>query len=211
MKKYLIPVGILLLAMACGRSKESRTSRPEPEPPSMPPAEQIPTVADHEAEKVSAENGNGADDTDYAFTSTYHAGDANLNLTMDQVDGSALTLGSPASSGAGVVDRRAISSTAAVTGTDTNHRFIRTADLAFRVKDVVHATLGIEDIVKAHGGWITNTRLHNEPRGTQSIPVSEDSLLEISRYEMMNTVTCRCSASPASFAAAAIRRASSGV
>lgn len=90
MKKYLIPVGILLLAMACGRSKESRTSRPEPEPPSMPPAEQIPTVADHEAEKVSAENGNGADDTDYAFTSTYHAGDANLNLTMDQVDGSAL-------------------------------------------------------------------------------------------------------------------------
>ncbi len=191
MKKYLIPVGILLLAMACGRNKETRASRPESETPAPPPAEQVPASTADEEEKTTAENGNASGDIDYRFTSTYSAGDANLNINLDRADGSASTPGSLSTSGAGMVDRRAVSSTAAVTGTDTNHRFIRTADLAFRVKDVVHATLGIEDIVKAHGGWITNTRLHNEPRGTQSIPVSEDSLLEISRYEMMNTVTLR--------------------
>ena len=85
----------------------------------------------------------------------------------------------------------AISSSAAVQGSDTTKHFIRVADLRFRVKDVVRATLGIEDIVGAHDGWVTKTQLRSEPRGTTNIPVSEDSLLEVSRYELVNTITLR--------------------
>lgn len=85
----------------------------------------------------------------------------------------------------------AISSSAAVARADTAHTFIRTADLRFRVKDVVQATLGIEDIAGAHGGWVANTRLRAEPRGQYTIPVSADSALEISRYDMVNTMTLR--------------------
>lgn len=83
------------------------------------------------------------------------------------------------------------SSAARVRTTDTIHRFIRTADLRFRVKDVVQATLGIEDIVGAHNGWVERTELRNVPARQQRIPVSADSILEISRYDLVNTVTFR--------------------
>lgn len=96
-------------------------------------------------------------------------------------------------SGPAIADTTAIvrSSAARVSVTDTTHRFIRTADLRFRVKDVVQATLGIEDIVGAHNGWVERTELRNVPAGQQRIPVSADSLLEISRYDLVNTVTLR--------------------
>lgn len=191
MKKYLFPASLLLLVMACSRNKDERAFRPEPGPATPPPAVEDPAPTADKPEETTAENGNSAGDDEFRYTSTYSVGDANLNIQLDRADGSITGSSSLATTGADQVKPPPMSSNAAVTGTDTNHRFIRTADLAFRVKDVVHATLGIEDIVKAHGGWITNTRLHNEPRGTQSIPVSEDSLLEISRYEMMNTVTLR--------------------
>ena len=59
----------------------------------------------------------------------------------------------------------AISSSAARQGTDTTHRFIRTADLRFRVKNVIKATLRIEDIVGAHHGWVAKTELRSDPQG----------------------------------------------
>ena len=86
---------------------------------------------------------------------------------------------------------RAISSSAAIQGSDTTHKFIRTADLRFRVKDVVKATIGIEDIVGAHKGWVTKTQLRSGSLGQELVPVSADSILEISRYELINTITLR--------------------
>lgn len=98
-----------------------------------------------------------------------------------------------AGSGQALADSTAIvsSNAARVRTTDTTHRFIRTADLRFRVKDVVQATLGIEDIVGAHNGWVERTELRNMPAGQQRIPVSTDSTLEIARYDLVNTVTLR--------------------
>lgn len=83
------------------------------------------------------------------------------------------------------------SAAARVDPADTLHRFIRRADLRFRVKDVVQATLGIEDIVGAHRGWVEHTDLRNTPMGTERIAVSADSTLEVSRYDLVNTVTLR--------------------
>lgn len=85
----------------------------------------------------------------------------------------------------------AISSSAAKAAVDTSFRFVRTADLRFRVKDVVHATLGIEDIVGRHGGWVAHTVLKSDPESTDVIPVSEDSSLEVSRYTLTNAITLR--------------------
>lgn len=85
----------------------------------------------------------------------------------------------------------AMSSSAARAGSDTSFRFIRTAEMSFRVKDVVQATIGIEDIVGAHGGWVVHTTLRSEPQGTDVIPVSADSSLEIARYQLTNAITLR--------------------
>ncbi len=189
MKKYVIPAGALLLAMACSDHEDKVSLRPEPAPAPAAPAlaEQTPEPeADAPAEPAADEEKGNA----HYYTYSTYAADANLNLSVSDISANG-TSGALAVSGAVPDPRRVVSSIAAVTGTDTNHRFVRTADLAFRVKDVVQATLGIEDIVKAHGGWIVNTRLRSEPRGSQSILVSEDSLLELSYYELMNTVSLR--------------------
>lgn len=85
----------------------------------------------------------------------------------------------------------AISSSAARTTVDTGFRFIRTADIRFRVKDVVSATLGIEDIVGNRGGWVVHTVLKSDPESMDVIPVSEDSSLEVSRYTLTNAITLR--------------------
>lgn len=187
MKKYMIPAGMLLLVMACGQHETRQSYRPEP-PPGAPTVEEsgpAPEPGDGDAAKADAEPEKDANS--YTFT----AGDADLNVYQLDASGTSPSPGSPATGGPVPEVHRVISSTAAITGSDTSHRFIRTADLAFRVKDVVQATLGIEDIVKAHGGWIVNTRLRSEPRGSQTIPVSEDSLLEISRFDLRNTVSLR--------------------
>lgn len=85
----------------------------------------------------------------------------------------------------------AISSTAARVLNDTARHFIRTADLRFRVKDVVRATLGIEDIVGAHRGWVAHTDLRSNEQRRELIPVSADSVLEVSTLELVNRITLR--------------------
>ncbi len=189
MKKILIPTSVLLLAMACGENEAKQASHAQPEAPPSAPHQQAP---DPEATGETAEE-QPKDDAASHLSYTNSASDVSANLRSDMgaLDAPGTTMPSTAANGEAAMDRRAISSTAAVTGTDTNHRFIRTADLAFRVKNVVQATLGIEDIVNAHGGWIAHTRLHSEPRGTQSVPVSADSLIVLSSFEMMNTISLR--------------------
>lgn len=185
MKKKTIAAGALLLAMACGQGPSEQRAQLADEPvQEMAPA----TPA---ASPGSPASGGAEDETD---SFTLHAtadqgGNTSSDVAVKVLDANAAGWASGEKKKPEVGN--AFSSNAAVTGTDTSHRFIRTADLAFRVKDVVHATLGIEDIVKAHGGWIASTRLRSEPRGTRTIPVSEDSLLEVSRYELMNSVSLR--------------------
>ncbi|MBI5540263.1 MAG: DUF4349 domain-containing protein [Bacteroidia bacterium] len=90
-----------------------------------------------------------------------------------------------------ITNQEVISSSAAVESKDTTRKFIRTADLKFRVKDARWATLKIEDIIGAHNGFVEFTELRSEPMGTQIVAHSEDSSLEIIHFRVINNMTLR--------------------
>ncbi|MBK7382617.1 MAG: DUF4349 domain-containing protein [Flavobacteriales bacterium] len=96
-----------------------------------------------------------------------------------------------ASTNSAAVDTRTMSSSAALTTGDTSRRFIRTADLRFRVKDVVQATYAIEDLVAAQGGHVEHTHLSTRVDEGYTTPISADSVLETTKYTVMNTATLR--------------------
>lgn len=84
-----------------------------------------------------------------------------------------------------------MSSSAARVEGDTSRRFVRTADLRFRVKDVVQATYAIEDLVATFGGHVQHTELSTRVDHRYTTPISADSLLETTKYTVMNRATLR--------------------
>jgi len=69
--------------------------------------------------------------------------------------------------------------TSAATGIndDDMHKFIRTAQMKFKVKDVVEATHLIESIILNNKGFIINTSISNKELNSQTINISKDSAL----------------------------------
>jgi hypothetical protein len=85
-----------------------------------------------------------------------------------------------------------ISSSAAVeTNKDSNRKFIRTAELKFKVKNVIKATYTIEDITIQQGGFVTFTSLNSQVDNVVNTPISEDSILETTYFSIINTITIR--------------------
>jgi len=85
-----------------------------------------------------------------------------------------------------------ISSSAAVENSkDSSRKFIRTADLKFKVKSVVQSTYDIESITARQGGFVTFTNLTSEIANVTNIPVSADSSLETTFYTVTNSITLR--------------------
>jgi hypothetical protein len=85
-----------------------------------------------------------------------------------------------------------ISSSAAVeNSTDTTHKFIRTADLKFKVKSVIKSTYNIEDITTRQGGFVTYTNLTSSIENVTNIAISADSSLETTYYTVSNSITIR--------------------
>ncbi|HRH39421.1 MAG TPA: DUF4349 domain-containing protein, partial [Flavobacteriales bacterium] len=84
-----------------------------------------------------------------------------------------------------------MSSSAARTSGDTSRRFIRTADLRFRVKDVVKTTYAIEDLVGGMGGHVEFTELTSRIDNRYTTPISADSLLETTKFTVMTHATLR--------------------
>ncbi|WP_162128080.1 DUF4349 domain-containing protein [Flavobacterium phycosphaerae] len=70
-------------------------------------------------------------------------------------------------------------------------KFVRTADLKFKVKNVAKSTYAIEKIVGQHGGFITFTDLKSTVNEHDETQVSQDSTLETTRYTVDNTITLR--------------------
>lgn len=62
---------------------------------------------------------------------------------------------------------------------DENHKFIRTATLRFKVKDVVSGTSIIEDIILKNKGFIIRSAITNNQSEVGRYNVSDDSLLVI--------------------------------
>ncbi len=60
---------------------------------------------------------------------------------------------------------------------DGTHKFIRTAQLRFRVKTIPEATYTIEDIVLRNNGFILRSSINNENSYSRSVNVSADSAL----------------------------------
>lgn len=85
-----------------------------------------------------------------------------------------------------------VSSSAAVeNGKDTTRRFIRTADLKFKVKSVIKSTYNIENITNRQGGFVTYTNLTSTIDYTSNTAISADSTLETTYYTVTNTITLR--------------------
>lgn len=83
------------------------------------------------------------------------------------------------------------SSAAQLNAGDSLHRFVRTADLKFRVDDVVESTYAIEDFTARHNGYVEKTNLASTVNSQTEIRISEDSSMQITDFTVMNTITLR--------------------
>jgi hypothetical protein len=86
---------------------------------------------------------------------------------------------------------KSISSNAAVEKNETNRKFIRTADVKFRVKNVAESTYSIESNITKHGGFVTFTDLKSNVNSKQETQISQDSIVEVTRFTVDNTLTFR--------------------
>ena len=86
---------------------------------------------------------------------------------------------------------KTISSNAAIEKKDSNRKFVRTADLKFKVKNVAKSTYAIENIVSKNGGFVTFTDLKSNINEKSETKISQDSTLETTKFTVDNTVTIR--------------------
>lgn len=84
-----------------------------------------------------------------------------------------------------------ISSSAAVEKSESKRKFVRTADLKFKVKSVIKSTYAIENIVSRNGGFVSFTDLKSNISEKSETQVSQDSTLETTRFTVDNTITIR--------------------
>lgn len=84
-----------------------------------------------------------------------------------------------------------ISSSAAVEPKNSNRKFIRTADIRFKVKNTAQSTYAIENATNKFGGFVTYTNLQSEISDKEQTKVSQDSTLETTKYTVKNDITIR--------------------
>lgn len=72
-----------------------------------------------------------------------------------------------------------------------SRKFIRTADLKFKVVDVANTTSKIETIVRNQGGFVIYTNLSSEIENKDTYQVSSDSSLETIYYTLRNELRLR--------------------
>lgn len=74
---------------------------------------------------------------------------------------------------------------------DSLKKFVRNAEMRFRVKNTSEATLRIEDIVSRNGGFVINSQLGSQVELQHTTPVSRDSALETTRFRMHSQLVIR--------------------
>lgn len=85
----------------------------------------------------------------------------------------------------------AISSNAAAEPKNSTRKFVRTADIKFKVKDVAKSTYAIENSITKHGGFVTFTDLKSNINQKTETKISQDSILETTKFTVDNTITFR--------------------
>jgi len=88
-------------------------------------------------------------------------------------------------------DAAMVSSSAAVVDKNSTRKFIRTADLRFKVKNVAKSTYAIENTVAKFGGFVTSTELRSNIVNTSTAKISNDSLVETTRFVVENNMIVR--------------------
>jgi len=87
--------------------------------------------------------------------------------------------------------KNVLSSNAAVQNPDDKRKFLRTADIKFKVKNVAQSTYKIENAVGKFGGIVTNTDLQSQIEDRSQMKVSADSTLQTTKYSVRNNITLR--------------------
>jgi hypothetical protein len=90
-----------------------------------------------------------------------------------------------------VESKDVLSSSAAVEPKNSNRKFIRTADIKFKVKNVAKSTYAIEDATTKFGGFVTYTNLQSTISEKEETKVSQDSTLITTKYAVTNDITIR--------------------
>lgn len=91
-----------------------------------------------------------------------------------------------------VVDSSSVvSSSAAVEKKNDTRKFIRTADIKFKTKNVAKSTYAIEDATTKFGGFVTYTNLQSQVSEKEETKVSQDSTLITTNYTVTNDITIR--------------------
>lgn len=84
-----------------------------------------------------------------------------------------------------------LSSAAAVQPKNSDRKFVRTADIKFKVKNVPNSTYIIENATTKFGGFVTYTNLQSTISEKNEVKISQDSTLEITKYTVENNITIR--------------------
>lgn len=84
-----------------------------------------------------------------------------------------------------------ISSSSAVENKNSNRKFVRTADIKFKVKNVAKSTYAIEDATTKFGGFVTYTNLQSNIYSEDRTKVSQDSTLVTTKFKVDNNITIR--------------------
>jgi len=77
------------------------------------------------------------------------------------------------------------------TKTPEGRKFIRTADVKFKVKNVMSASEQIEDMAAKYGGFITYSNLENSQENSEYTKISRDSILVTRLVVVQNSMVLR--------------------
>lgn len=89
------------------------------------------------------------------------------------------------------VEEKSMSSAAAEVDKNSKRKFVQTADLKFKVKDVVASTYKIESLTKKVGGFVTLSELRSTIINKDQTQISQDSILISTQFEVNNTLSLR--------------------
>jgi hypothetical protein len=72
-----------------------------------------------------------------------------------------------------------------------DHKFIRSADLKFKVKNVQAASNAVEDLVEKYQGFTTKSELTSNILNIKELELSQDSILQNKSYEISSEISIR--------------------
>jgi PBP1b-binding outer membrane lipoprotein LpoB len=75
--------------------------------------------------------------------------------------------------------------------TPENRKFIRSADVKFKVKNIQEASNAIEDLVNKYQGFTTTSEIHSNVLNINEVEISEDSILLNKSYEVSSEISIR--------------------